>query len=240
MTSAQREGAHAALLVERAQAGDSAAFAELVRRYRRRIFALALHIAGSASEADDITQDVFIKAYKALPKFEGRSEFFTWVYRMTVNRALNAKRDRDRRGGKVIQDDARLELAVATDANGDPRREAELRQTYARLLRALDALAVDLRTTVILVALQGMSHAEAAVIQKISEGTVSWRIHEARGRLQRAMADGRVDRAPLANEPGERRSTRNQSGLSPELTRALSENGLPALLGSLRIARLPN
>ncbi|MBP9087886.1 MAG: sigma-70 family RNA polymerase sigma factor [Kofleriaceae bacterium] len=219
MTAAQREGAHAALLVERAQAGDAAAFAELVRRYRRRIFALALHIARSQSDADDITQDVFIKAYQALPNFEGRSEFFTWVYRMTVNRALNAKRDRDRRGERVILD-PRLELAVATDGKGDPRREAELRQTYTRLLHALDSLAVDLRMSVILVALQGLSHAEAAVVQKVSEGTISWRMHEARARLQKAMADGRVAKV---------------RPLSSDLSQALSDNGLPGLLGSLQL-----
>ena len=219
MTGAQREGAHAALLVERAQAGDSAAFAELVRRYRRRIFALALHIARSQSDADDITQDVFIKAYQALPTFEGRSEFFTWVYRMTVNRALNAKRDRDRRGERVILD-PRLELAVATDGKGDPRREAELRQTYARLLHALDGLAVELRMSVILVALQGLSHAEAAVVQKVSEGTISWRIHHARARLHKAMTDGRVAKVrPLSND----------------LSQALVDNGLPGLLGSLQL-----
>jgi RNA polymerase sigma-70 factor, ECF subfamily len=216
MTAAQREGAHAAQLVERAQQGDHAAFAELVKRYRRRIFALALHIARSQSDADDITQDVFFKAYQALPSFEGRSEFFTWVYRMTVNRSLNAKRDRDRRGERVILD-PRLELAVEIDANGDPRRAAELRQTYDQLLQALDSLPSETRTTVILVSLQGLSHAEVAVIQKISEGTVSWRIHDARARLQKWLAATRI---------------RKGHDLSPELAAALAEHGLPGLIRS--------
>src|SRR5690242_4876726 len=89
MTNAEREAATANALVAAAKAGDHLAFEALVRRYRKRIFALALHITGSASEADDITQDVFLKAYRALADFEGRSQFFTWVYRMTVNRSLN-------------------------------------------------------------------------------------------------------------------------------------------------------
>jgi RNA polymerase sigma-70 factor (ECF subfamily) len=158
MTNAEREAATANALVAAAKGGDHRAFEALVRRYRKRIFALALHITRSSSEADDIAQDVFLRAFRALPEFEGRSQFFTWVYRMTVNRSLNARRDRLRRGEDTL-DDPRLELAVAVDARANPGREAELRQTYARLLRALDSLPIDMRTTVILVCLQGMSHA---------------------------------------------------------------------------------
>jgi len=218
MTHAEREAQAATLLVVQAKAGDKRAFEALVRRYRKRIFALALHITGSASEADDIAQEVFLKAYRALPEFEGRSQFFTWVYRMAVNRSLNARRDRARRGEEL--DDPRLELAVAVDARNDPGRAAELRQTYARLLRALDSLPAEMGTTVILVALQGMSHGEAAVIQKVSDGTIAWRMHEARRRLHEAMAPERLPR---------------HRELSSELARVLTEHGLPVLaLGKAR------
>jgi RNA polymerase sigma-70 factor (ECF subfamily) len=210
MTNAEREAATATALVAAAKAGDQRAFDALVVRYRKRIFALALHITGSASEADDIAQDVFLKAYRALPQFEGRSQFFTWVYRMTVNRSLNVRRDRARRGEDTL-DDPRLELAVAVDSRSNPGRAAELRQNYARLLRALDSLPIDMRTTVILVSLQGMSHGEVAIIQNLSEGTIAWRMHEARRRLHDAM------------EPERRQRNRE---LSDELTRALSEHGL--------------
>src|SRR5688572_1791743 len=186
MTKAQREGLAASLLVTRAKAGDAQAFDELVRRYRKRIYALALHLTGSSSEADDIAQDVFLKAYSALDQFEGRSEFFTWVYRMAVNRSLNARRDRERRGEQTM-DDPRLELAVTVDAKGDPALASELRQTYGRLLRALDQLPGEMRTTVVLVALQGFSHGEAAVVQKVTDGTIAWRMHEARLRLHQAL-----------------------------------------------------
>jgi RNA polymerase sigma-70 factor, ECF subfamily len=209
MTNAEREAATATALVAAAKAGDRGAFAALVSRYRKRIFALALHITRSVSEADDIAQDVFLKAYRALPEFEGRSQFFTWVYRMTVNRSLNVRRDRARRGEDELDD--RLELAVVVDARSNPGREAELRQSYARLLRALDALPADMRTTVILVSLQGLAYGEVAVVQKISEGTVAWRMHEARRRLHEAM------------QPEKRQRRRE---LSAELARALSEQGL--------------
>lgn len=216
MTPAQREAAAAALLVARAKAGDGQAFDELVRRYRKRIFALALHLSGSDHEADDITQDVFLRAFRALDGFEGRSEFFTWVYRMTVNRSLNARRDRQRRGEQSIDHttDPRVERAVAIDAGGDPSRAAELRRTYARLLRALDALPAEMRTTVVLVSLQGLSHGEAAVVQKVSEGTIAWRMHEARRRLHDAMQPERIAR---------------RRALSAHLEGLLAEVGLPIL-----------
>jgi len=198
MTHAEREAATATLLVDGAKRGDPRAFDALVRRYRGRIFALALHLSGSESEADDITQDVFLRAFRSLGEFEGRSEFFTWVYRLTVNRSLDARRARARRGESSIeQDDPRLERAVQVDSGGDPRRAADLRQTYARLLRALDLLPAEMCTTVVLVALQGLSQGEAAVVQKCSRGTIAWRLHEARARLETAMDPDRF----LAQRP---------------------------------------
>jgi RNA polymerase sigma-70 factor (ECF subfamily) len=134
---------------------------------------------------------------------------------MAVNRSLNARRDRDRRGEQVwMMDDPRIDLAVAVDAKGDPAFAAELRRTYSRLLRGLDSLPVEMRTSVVLVALQGFSHGEAAVVQKCSEGTVAWRMHEARRRLHEVMEPNRITR---------------RRGLSAELSRLLMEHGLPVL-----------
>src|SRR5262249_15937737 len=171
------------------QAGDRAAFDDLVRRSRARIYALTLHLTGSRSEADDITQDVFTKAYQQLASFAGRSEFFTWLYRIAVNRALNARRD-TARGRTSGAGGPRVQAAGAGDADGDPRRAAELRQTYARLVAALDRLSPSLRSTVVLVALQGLGHDEAAAVLGCSPGTVAWRIHAARGQLRAALAGG--------------------------------------------------
>lgn len=173
-------------LVKRAQAGDRGAFDDLVRRYRARIYALSLHLTGSRSEADDITQDVFTRAYQRINDFAGRSEFFTWLYRIAVNRSLNARRDTARRRTSGL-DDPRVQAAVAVDAYGDPRRAAELRQTYARLVAALDRLSPTLRSTVVLVALQGLGHEEAAAVLGCSPGTVAWRIHEARQQLRASL-----------------------------------------------------
>ena len=198
-SEAQRRGAEAAELVARAKAGDAKAFDELVRKYRPRVYSLALHLTGQASDADDITQDAFLKAYHKLPEFEGRSEFFTWIYRITLHRALNSKRDRKRRR-TVPLDDPRLVAAVAVDSHGDPERAAQLRDRYRALLEAFDQLTPLLQTTVVLTTLQGLSYKEAAVVLETTEGTIAWRIHEARRKMQ-----GYLDRLDMSAARAKRR-----------------------------------
>ena len=85
------------VLVRLARAGDERAFELLVRRYRTKIHALSLHLTGRASDAEDVTQEVFLRAYRKLDQFEGRSEFYTWLYRITVHRAIALRRQRGRR-----------------------------------------------------------------------------------------------------------------------------------------------
>jgi len=206
-------------LVRRAKAGDHRAFGELVRRYRQRIFALCLHLTGSQSDADDVTQEVFLRAYRVLHQFEGRSAFFTWVYRMAVNRSLNCKRDRKRRAEAPLSD-PRIERAIAVDARDNPARAAELRETYERLLSALDDLPATMRATVVLVALQGLSHAEVAIVQRCSAGTIAWRMHVARRELHRALDREVRPFAPL-RQP--------RPKLSDDLVGLLQHWGLPVL-----------
>jgi RNA polymerase sigma-70 factor (ECF subfamily) len=196
LSAAERRGLEASALVESAKTGDPSAFDALVRRYRPRIFALALHLTGSRSEADDITQDAFLRAFRNISAFEGRSEFFTWLYRIALNRALNMRRDRRRRITMSI-DDPRLTLALAVDAAGDPRRTMELRETYTVLLRAFDSLTPLLRTTVALTLLQGLSYNEAAVVLDTTEGTIAWRVHEARRKMREAMTKMLKDPTPV-------------------------------------------
>jgi RNA polymerase sigma-70 factor, ECF subfamily len=212
-TVAQRRGRDADALVSAARAGDAAAFDRLVRRFRPRIYALALHLSGSASDADDIVQDAFVQAYRHLPHFEGRSHFFTWLYRITVNRALSAQRAQRR--GAVPLDDARLQVAMKVDAPSDPRLALELRETYAALLEALDGLSSSLKSAVVLTALQGLSYQEAAIILGTSEGAIAVRIHEARQQLRSSLAAIFARRRRDARKPASLR-------LNPELALALA------------------
>ena len=174
------------VLVRLAREGDDRAFDALVRRYRPKIHALALHLTGRASDADDVTQEVFLRAHRKLDQFEGRSEFYTWLYRIAVHRAIALRRQRGRRT-MVDVDDPRVERALEFDSAGDPQRAVLLRESYARLLSAFDRLSPTLRTTVALVALQGMPHKDAARVLETTEGTIAWRMHEARRQLRDRM-----------------------------------------------------
>lgn len=196
LTVAELRGMEASALVDAAKRGDPNAFDALVERYRRRIFALALHLTGSRSEADDITQDAFLRAYKNIDRFEGRSEFFTWLYRIALNRALNVRRNKRKRITLSI-DDPRLTFALEVDAGGDPRRTLELRETYTMLLRSFDHLSPLLRTTIALTLLQGLSYKEAAVVLETTEGTIAWRVHEARRKMRETMQKMLKDPTPI-------------------------------------------
>ncbi len=204
MTDAERRGHEASVLVDAAKSGDPKAFEELVRRYRSRIFALALHLTGRRSDADDITQDAFLRAYSKINEFEGRSEFFTWLYRITLHRALNVKRDRGRRK-TVDMDDPRVAMAIEVDAGGDPRLALQLHDTYSHLLAAFDRLSPLLRTTVVLTVLQGLSYREAAVVLESTEGTIAWRVHEARNQMRATMERLQKEPTPV---PVRRRARR--------------------------------
>ncbi len=184
--SAKDRASNAAALVRAAKGGDRLAFDRLVRLYRPRIYALALHLTGRPSEAEDITQDAFLRAYRNISRFEGRSQFFTWLYRIALHRALNGKRKQKRRKVTPL-DDPRVARALAVDAPSDPRRALMLQESYAHLLAAFDQLSDTLRMTLVLTTLQGLSYKEAAVVLDTSEGTVAWRVHEARRQLRTKM-----------------------------------------------------
>jgi RNA polymerase sigma-70 factor, ECF subfamily len=218
-TAAERRARDADRLVAAARAGDPAAFDLLVRRFRPRIYALALHLSGSASDADDVTQDAFVQAYRNIGGFEGRSHFFTWLYRITVNKALDAQRERKR--GSCLLDDARIEIALRVDAPADPRRALELRETYAALLQALDALSPSLKSAVVLTCLQGLSYQEAAVVLDTSEGAIAVRIHEAR-RLLRQTIEARGSARERSIEHARGRASKGTAS-APSPARVSSE-----------------
>jgi len=212
-SAAQRRARDADALVAAAREGDGDAFDRLVRRFRPRIYALALHLSGSASDADDIAQDAFVQAYRHLAQFQGRSQLFTWLYRITVHRALDIQRRRKR--GSVSLDDVRVEVAMRVDAPSDPRLALELRETYAALLEGLDGLPETLKSAVVLTALQGLSYSEAAVVLGTSEGAIAVRIHQARKLLRSSLDAVHARRAHRSERAA---STR----LNPELALALA------------------
>jgi len=173
-------------LVDAAREGDSKAFGLLVQRYQKRVFRVASHMLRDTAEAEDVTQDTFVRAYGALARFDGRSEPFTWIYRIAVNLSLNTIRSRKSKRKATIPEDPRIE-AFLVERRGSMANPATLsadRQQALALCDGMDKLSDTLRTTLILVSIDGLSHAEAAEVLGCPEGTVAWRIHEARRKLR--------------------------------------------------------
>jgi RNA polymerase sigma-70 factor, ECF subfamily len=194
-------------LVERARGGDRVAFGELVRRHQRRLHRLALHMLRDRAEAEDVTQEAFVRAYGALGRFDGRSEPYTWLYRIAVNLSLNAIRARKsaRRSSGAASDDPRLDgITRETKSQSTDPADAAKRQLYGALAQAIDDLSETLRTTLVLVCIDGRSHEEAAEILGAPEGTIAWRVHEARRKLREALAVRGFDIADALRETGGR------------------------------------
>jgi RNA polymerase sigma-70 factor, ECF subfamily len=175
-------------LVDRARAGDAASFAELVRRHGPRVRRLARHLLRGHADADDLAQETFVRAHQALPRFDGRSEFFTWLYRIAVNLSLNRARSLAVRRS-VALDDPQVEgsLMVSDAKGGDTGTLLHRRRVAAALLEEIDKLPESLRITLGVVCIDGVPQEDAASVLGCSVGTVAWRVHEARKRLREAL-----------------------------------------------------
>jgi RNA polymerase sigma-70 factor (ECF subfamily) len=184
--------------LELARAGDRAAFGRLIRQHQQRIHRLALHLTGNAGEADDVTQETFLRAYRAIGRFDGRADLFTWLYRICVNVALNLRRQRKR--ATTDLSDPRVPEPVSTGAGSDPAQAAVDAQAYRDLSRAMDGLSEALRVTLVLACVEQVPYAEIAQTLGCSEGTVAWRVHEARRRLRDAMSETEVSGVERAND----------------------------------------
>lgn len=174
-------------LIEKAKGGDRNAFGELVRSYHQKIYMLVFHMTHNTADADDLTQEAFLRAYRGLKSFNQKSEFYTWLYRIAVNVTLNQIRKAKRRSAVSLSEEA-LPRRLKKDENAeDPRKQAEARQLYERVLRGLDDLSPALRATLVLFSFQGLSHKDVAQVLGCAEGTVAWRISEARQQLRRHL-----------------------------------------------------
>jgi RNA polymerase sigma-70 factor (ECF subfamily) len=187
----QREGEGDDL--DRARQGDRAAFGRLVQRHQRRVYAAALHILGNHSDADDATQEAFVRAYRGVATFDGRADFFTWLYRIAVNTALNALRS-GKRGAALAQRSGveAAHIGGRPEALGqavlDPGAQAQHTGAVTRVLEAMAQLTPALRVTIVLATIEELPHKQIAEILEIPEGTVAWRVNEARRLLKLRLA----------------------------------------------------
>jgi RNA polymerase sigma-70 factor (ECF subfamily) len=180
-------------LVRRARRGDLEAYDELVKRYQERIYATIYHMTSNHEDANDLAQDSFIKAYQALKSFKGGSSFYTWLYRIAVNKTINFLKQRKNRVHMSLNDlDFNTENnpdLVALISDKTPRRDAGLNELQEKLNAALLKLSEPHRLVVVLHDVQGQSHEEIAEIMDCNIGTVRSRLFYARQQMQAELAD---------------------------------------------------
>lgn len=172
------------LLVERAQGGDQHAFDQLVGKYQRKLGRLLSRFIRDPSEVEDVTQEAFIKAYRALPQFRGDSAFYTWLYRIGINTAKNYLVSQGRRAPTSTEYDAE-EAESFEDASqlrdiNTPESLLLSKQIGQTINMAIDALPEELRSAIVLREIEGLSYEEIASMMDCPIGTVRSRIFRAR------------------------------------------------------------
>jgi RNA polymerase sigma-70 factor (ECF subfamily) len=180
-------------LVQKARHNDVSAYDELVRRYQSRIYATVYHMTSNHEDANDLVQETFIKAYRALKTFKGDSSFYTWVYRIAVNKTINFLKQRKNRLHMSLNDvDINAENdpdLVALVSDKTPRRDLNLAELQEKLNAAMLKLSEHHRMVVTLHDIQGLSHEEIGEIMDCNIGTVRSRLFYARQQLQAYMLD---------------------------------------------------
>ncbi len=180
-------------LVSRAKDGDTRAFDALILKYGDKLFGLVYSMTSHKEDTHDLLQEIFAKAYQSLPKFQGKSTFYTWIYQIATNRTLNFLKKRKNRAASslnelesmVYQDPALID----TTSNSNPERQSSINELQVKLNEAMLKLSDPHRMVVTLFDVQGLSHGEIAGIMKTSVGTIRSRLHYAHLQLQSALQE---------------------------------------------------
>lgn len=180
------------LLVERVQRGDLRAFDLLVAKYQRKLARLLSRFVRNAEEVEDVSQEAFIKAYRALPSFRGESAFYTWLYRIAINTAKNHLQAHGRRVDKMsseirMEDDETLDMAEQVPDPHTPESNLANQQIVEAVNRVVESLPEDLRVAVTLREMEGMSYEDIAEAMGCPIGTVRSRIFRAREAIAIAL-----------------------------------------------------
>lgn len=180
-------------LVQRAANGDDTAFEELVLRYQKPVYNLALRMCGNPDDAFDLAQDAFVNAWKGLKDFQFQSAFSTWLYRLTSNVCLSYLRSKKRKStvSTVFLDaDEEEQEWVLPDPSPQPEEQVIRREERAQVEAALNSLEVEYREALCLSVYSGLSYQQIAEIQGVQEGTVKSRIFRAREKLRKKLQTG--------------------------------------------------
>jgi RNA polymerase sigma-70 factor (ECF subfamily) len=167
-------------LLERVQAGEAGAFDELVRRYLRPAYAIAYRVLKQREDAEDVAQEALVATLETIHRFDTRRPFGPWLYRIVMNRALNARKSRSIRAAEPVAEDV-------VSPGESPDQASERSEARDRLDRALATLPERQALIVRLFELEGFSSAEIGSMLQLSDGTVRWHLHQARGALREAL-----------------------------------------------------
>ncbi|MDP4878515.1 MAG: sigma-70 family RNA polymerase sigma factor [Opitutales bacterium] len=175
-------------VVQKVQSGNVGAFDQLVQKYREQIFSVVYNMTSNREDASDLTQDAFIKAFQAIGRFQGKSSFFTWLYRIAINSTMTFLKKRNRRRfisyENINEEVSSSEIFERLTAKNQSEKGALISELQEKLNDALQKLSLKHRTVVILHEIEGLEHAEIAEITKTSVGTVRSRLHYAKHQLQ--------------------------------------------------------
>jgi RNA polymerase sigma-70 factor (ECF subfamily) len=184
-------------LVREARRGDKDAFKELVERYQRKVMGIAVGMVHNPEDAMEITQETFVKAYESLEGFKGESSFYTWLYRIAVNRAIDFRRRARRyptigledRFGSADGKESYEEVLGEEEGRNDPFQQTQSREVGDRVAEAIAELTPDHKAVILLREVDGLSYEEISRVMQCSKGTVMSRLHYARKKLQRKLQD---------------------------------------------------
>ena len=180
-------------LVALAQKGSANSFNKLVDKYHSRIYSLTYQMTSNREDAEDLTQEIFIKAFEALPRFKGRSSFYTWLYRIGINKTINYRKKRNRNRPISIdaldQDITYDEVYAELDSKDSPLRHIGLNELQVKLNEAMQKLSLKHRTVVVMHDIEGIPHDEIAKIVGVSVGTIRSRLFYARRQLQADLGE---------------------------------------------------
>jgi RNA polymerase sigma-70 factor (ECF subfamily) len=183
-------------LIRESRRGGKEAFQELVRRYQKRVMAVALGMVHNPDDAMEITQDTFVKAFENIDRFKGESSVYTWLYRIVVNRAIDFRR-RERRHPVVRFDDRPggddrrepFEDGLKEEHPHDPFDAVQAHEVGDRVTEAINELTPDHKAVILLREVEGLSYDEISRVMQCSKGTVMSRLHYARKKLQKQLKD---------------------------------------------------
>ena len=180
-------------VVQRVQAGNVGAFDQLVQKYREQIFAVIYNMTSNREDASDLTQESFIKAFRAIGRFKGKASFFTWLYKIAINTTVSFLKKRNRRRfisyENIDEEASGAEIVERLTAKNRSEKGALISELQEKLNDALQKLSLKHRTVVILHEIEGLEHTEIAEITGTTVGTVRSRLHYAKQQLQSYLKD---------------------------------------------------